>query len=357
MLALLLVCSLAPCIRSSFPGGPTQQCADDAGPPWGDDGPVAYYEGFLNAPVLPPSGSCPPALSSACAAKGALAAYMDGPIDCGGKGWFCRLTDQPGHRAPGATATAFPDSNFASCNQSNTDHDRDGHCHGSDHDDVYGWWIRDHWHRNYAGSLKCCCGWQATVGVVNRCDYRAHVRRRSIQSCRDANEEHDVNWNPGCTATHFANFKEPPEETCWHLTSFGPATLTGRRRTVTSKAPASTSGAETTRAPTSTSKAEADCFVLLASDRKLHGRKTRIWKKTGRNSKAVVDACRQKCSQEVDCDVGEVKEGKKTVCVLWRIRYNWNEASDIRIKRKPGWEVYYDACKLRGKPERRLLLV
>jgi len=66
----------------------------------------------------------------------------------------------------------------------------------------------------------------------------------------------------------------------------------------------------------------------------------------------------KKCSQDADCDVWQVKEGKtKTVCVLWSIRYKWNAASDIRLKRKRGWEVYYDACKHPGEPERRLLLV
>jgi len=207
--------------RGASPDGPNQQCGDDAGPPWEDDGPIAYYEGFPNAPVLP-SGECPAPLSAACAGKGALAAHMDGPVDCGGKGWFCRIFDQPDHRMPGVSGGRFPDSNFASCNQSETDHDLDGHCHGSDVDDTYGWWIRDHWHRNYAGKLKCCCDWQATVGVVNRCDYRKHVTPEVRLTCRDANEEHNVDWGPGCTKDHFQNYKEPPAGTCWEVASFGP---------------------------------------------------------------------------------------------------------------------------------------
>merc|ERR1712226_933436 len=100
--------------------------------------------------------------------------------------------------------------------------DRDGHCHGSDVDDTYGWWIRDHWHRNYAGRLKCCCDWQATIGVVNRCDYRKHVTQAALATCRDANEEHDVDWHPGCTPQQYANYQEPPAEQCWEVTSFGP---------------------------------------------------------------------------------------------------------------------------------------
>lgn len=218
----IIVFSFCMAAMGAFPDGPNQQCHDDAGPPWTDDGPVAYYVGFPNAPLLPSSGECPAPLSAACAEKGALPAHLDGPVDCGGKGWFCRIFDQPDHRMPGVRGGSFPDSNFASCNQSETEHDLDGHCHGSDVDDTYGWWIRDHWHRNYAGRLKCCCDWQATVGIVNRCDYRKHVTPAALPNCRDANEEHNVDWGPGCNQSHFQNYKEPAAETCWEVTSFGP---------------------------------------------------------------------------------------------------------------------------------------
>lgn len=216
-----LIGLLASVSWASFPDGPNQQCADDAGPPWLDDGPTAYYVGYPNDPVLPPSGECPAPLSAACASKGTLAAYLDGPVDCGGQGWFCRITDQPDHRAPGVTS-GFPDCNYASCNQSDSDHDQDGHCHGSDIDGVYGWWIRDHWHRNYAGYLKCCCDWTASRGIVNRCDYRKLVTTETQPACRDANEEHTVDWSPGCTQEDFQNYQEPPDATCWELRSFGP---------------------------------------------------------------------------------------------------------------------------------------
>eukprot|EP00931_Biecheleriopsis_adriatica_P121364 TRINITY_DN96448_c0_g1_i1.p1 TRINITY_DN96448_c0_g1~~TRINITY_DN96448_c0_g1_i1.p1 ORF type:complete len:554 (+),score=64.73 TRINITY_DN96448_c0_g1_i1:75-1736(+) len=223
MLCFTILVSWLAAAMGGFPDKPNQQCQDDAGPLWVDDGPTAYYEGFPNAPVLPASGKCPAPLSSACMRKGALAAHMDGPVDCGGKGWFCRITDQPDHRMPGA-GSSFPDSNFASCNQDlrEGDHDEDGHCHGSDVDDTYGWWVRDHWHRNYAGKLKCCCDWNATIGVVNRCDYRKHVTPEVLPTCRDANEEHNIDWGPGCTYEHFLNYREPPAETCWEVTSFGP---------------------------------------------------------------------------------------------------------------------------------------
>lgn len=220
--AVVGVLQLVAVSERGFPDGPNQQCSDDAGPPWEDDGNVAYYVGFPNTPVLQQPNLCPAPLSAACKLKGALAAHLDGPVDCAGKGWFCRIFYQPDHRMPGMSAGDFPDSNFASCNQSDTDHDRDGHCHGSDVDDTYGWWIRDHWHRNYAGSLKCCCDWKATIGVVNRCDYRKHVSPSVRLNCRDANEEHNVDWAPGCTQSHFRNYQEPPSEKCWQVSSFGP---------------------------------------------------------------------------------------------------------------------------------------
>lgn len=222
VLAGIVLIAFSSTALAGFPDGPNQQCRDDAGPPWEDDGPIAYYVGFPNTPILR-NGKCPPAVEAACQQKGALAAHLDGPIDCGGRGWFCRINDQAGHRAPGFSGGRFPDSNYASCNQADTDHDLDGHCHGSDEESAYGWWIRDHWHRNYAGSLKCCCGWEeALTGVVNRCDYRKYVSPSVRPGCRDANEEHDVDMHPGCTQDDFLNYAEPPAEQCWEVMSFGP---------------------------------------------------------------------------------------------------------------------------------------
>ncbi|KAH8095118.1 hypothetical protein JL720_2394 [Aureococcus anophagefferens] len=66
------------------------------------------------------------------------------------------------------------DLNFDHCNETAND-DLTGHCHGSTDDATYGWWIRDHWFRGYAGSLFCCCDWERTKGVVSRCDYRMPV--------------------------------------------------------------------------------------------------------------------------------------------------------------------------------------
>lgn len=213
-----------------FPEGPSQQCRDDAGPPWSDD--VAgqpYYGPPMrnravdpnNLPVL--DDRCPPPLEGACEAKGALAAHMEGPVDCGGRGWFCRITEEADHRQPGIQPGSFPDSNFVHCNHSSSDEpwqDTDGHCHGSDVDNVYPWWIRDHWHRNYAGRLKCCCDLAATTGIVNRCDYRKYVAPGDLATCRDANEEHSVKIEPGCPRA--SAVIEPPAEQCWEVEHFGP---------------------------------------------------------------------------------------------------------------------------------------
>merc|ERR550537_1370991 len=96
---------------------------------------------------------------------------------------------------PGWNNPDFEDYNFAHCNETNADErDDNGHCHGSDSDDTYGWWVRDHWHRGYAGTLHCCCDWTKTAGTVNWCDYRRKVSPSEVapqsDSCRDANEGH-----------------------------------------------------------------------------------------------------------------------------------------------------------------------
>merc|ERR1712004_141429 len=90
----------------------------------------------------------------------------------------------------------YVDLNMQLCNAPDADEsDQGGHCHGSDRDDVYGWWVLDHWHRGYAGDLKCCCnpapGWpEGLKGLVNRCDYRRHIAPKDLGKCRDANEDH-----------------------------------------------------------------------------------------------------------------------------------------------------------------------
>ena len=81
------------------PEGPSQQCQDDAGPPWVDDGENypngRYHDEWPVTPVLPSDGECPTPLKTACEQKPIKAAYMEGPIDCGpGGGWFCRIMEQ-----------------------------------------------------------------------------------------------------------------------------------------------------------------------------------------------------------------------------------------------------------------------
>jgi len=206
--------------NGKWPKGPSQQCRDDAGPPWTDDGQKPYYVGFSAKPKLLASGACPKPLQETCKTDGVLSAFHNGPVNCGGRGWFCILTEQKGHRNPEVRAGKFPDSNFAFCGQKDINHDRDGHCHGSDVDDVYGWWVRDHWHRNYAGKLKCCCDWRASAGVGNRCDYRKKVTPDVVDNCRDANEEHEVDWHPSCKGDWRS--KAPPADQCWEMEGFGP---------------------------------------------------------------------------------------------------------------------------------------
>ena len=54
---------------------------------------------------------------------------------------------------------SYGDCNFANCATPDADElDTDGHCHGSDDDSTYGWWVRDHHFRGYTGTLNCCCG-------------------------------------------------------------------------------------------------------------------------------------------------------------------------------------------------------
>ena len=131
------------------PEGPNQQCEDDQGPSWDEDRELygrfkRYYDDTPAAPVLGPGGVCPDPLAGACASKGIKEAFMDGPVDCGGQGWFCRILPQEGWSG---TPFASGDANFAHCRSPRADfRDDEGHCHGSDDDGVYGWWVRDHWY-------------------------------------------------------------------------------------------------------------------------------------------------------------------------------------------------------------------
>merc|ERR1711934_61757 len=106
----------------------------------------------------------------------------------------------------------FQEANFYHCNTtSTTEQEKEqghpnsqGHCHGGISDEIYGWWVRDHWFRGYAGTLHCCCDYGAAKGVVNSCDIRRHVKQAEIKAgtCRDPNEDARAahQYNGGCSA-------------------------------------------------------------------------------------------------------------------------------------------------------------
>ena len=128
----------------------SQQCQDDAGPPFMDDaetfGPGGTFHDQKPATAV---GDCPAPLQGACGKKEQTAAFLEGPIDCGGRGWFCRILEEPGW----PTINLISDVNFGYCNTTegfeDAGFDKAGHCHGSNSDDSYYWWVRDHWHRQY----------------------------------------------------------------------------------------------------------------------------------------------------------------------------------------------------------------
>ena len=76
-------------------------------------------------------------LATACAAS-KIAAFP-GLIDCDKRSWFCRIERQD----------RFVEREFRlNCARpQRPTGGADGHCHGSDSDETYGWWVRDHWFR------------------------------------------------------------------------------------------------------------------------------------------------------------------------------------------------------------------
>jgi len=243
----------------------SQQCTEDAGPAWSDDGQTYpnkhYWSAHPSKPQLPNSGSCPAPLAASCARKGIKAAHLDGPIDCGGKGFFCRIMPQTdwvnsdakpmmGEKAS-FHLKVFKEANFYHCNTtSKTEAEKEqghphsqGHCHGGITDEIYGWWTRDHFFRGYAGTLHCCCDYKGgTVGVVDSCDVRRPVSRaeQKAKQCTDVNEDARAQhmYKGGCTAAHKASFNDPltdatpGQETCWSVTSFGVGGPPGKQSTL-----------------------------------------------------------------------------------------------------------------------------
>jgi len=218
--------------QPSFPSY-SQQCTDDAGPPFADDEPgTLYHDGSAAFPVLK-NGNCATPIASACSSRGnAKTAYLEGPIQCNGNGWYCRmLVDE--NWPP---QNLISDLNFGYCNLTDAiedpGYDRSGHCHGSDDDSTYYWWLRDHWFRGYNGRVRCCCNWNEgpdalTAGrIVNRCDFRRLVTpTEDVNQCRDANEDHGKGYEGGCDPS-FSTFQlnqEIPEDDdrCWEIQRFG----------------------------------------------------------------------------------------------------------------------------------------
>merc|ERR1712003_298822 len=111
---------------------------------------------------------------------------------------------------------------------------------GSDKDNTYYWWVRDHWHRQYNGHLRCCCGWEEGSDtpmfagrIGNRCDFRRQVTQdEDLSKCRDANEEdvdnlpHGLSYEGGCNDQYNNQIGSPiPEDDsmCWEVRYFGEA--------------------------------------------------------------------------------------------------------------------------------------
>jgi len=218
-----------------------QFCRDDAGPPYLDDEETfpdggKYHDTSEAIPILQ-NGQCAPKMAKACNQRpNTRTAYFEGPIDCGGNGWFCRIMPDENW----APINLIADLNFGHCNTTDgigdAGWDRDGHCHGSSDDNTYYWWMRDHYHRGYNGRLRCCCGWYTSVDtggsqnlfsgrIANRCDYRKMLQRGEAKSCRDANEEHNLGYDDvGCDPSTTSQIGSPiPEDDsmCWEMAKFG----------------------------------------------------------------------------------------------------------------------------------------
>jgi len=250
-----------------------QQCQDDAGPPFLDDEETfpnggKYHDGSAAVPILQ-DGKCAPVMQNACQQRPTtIGAYLEGPIDCGDQGWYCRIIIEDGWDNIGLRA----DYNFGHCNSTenfeDAGTDKDGHCHGSSYDNTYYWWIRDHWHRQYNGRLRCCCGWYSNTAtpeispeplyngrIANRCDYRRLVTpTEDVSKCRDANEDHGLGFDDiGCNSAYSDQIGKPiPEDDskCWEVSKFGDSGLdTTRAPTPASAAPTRSEGTEPTPPP------------------------------------------------------------------------------------------------------------
>ena len=151
--AFLLVVLVAACLPDSARADITwplynQACRDDAGPPYEDDSETfgtngeKYHDGSSAFPVLQSDGQCAKPLQDACASRPTFkTAYLEGPISCGDKGWYCRIYKDDDNGWPNINLSG--DVNFGLCNSTasfeDAGYDQDGHCHGSDNDSTYYW--------------------------------------------------------------------------------------------------------------------------------------------------------------------------------------------------------------------------
>eukprot|EP00873_Tetraselmis_striata_P033561 jgi/Tetstr1/453825/TSEL_040776.t1 len=140
-------------------------------------------------------------------------AFMEGPINCGGKGFFCRMKEDHAGIDRGVTGTPgdqlLANRNFGYCvdrtvdrqidwnNLSRQPNNNDGHCHGSDLDE--------------RGDNE---DWEPALDYISRCDYRG-------ATANDANQ----NFERGCgrDIEKFIPKDDYPGEAdmCWTVQNFG----------------------------------------------------------------------------------------------------------------------------------------
>jgi len=193
-----------------------------------------YHDGSPAVAVLNGNGSCPDPLEAACSTKEPTAAFLEDPIDCGDQGWYCRILEEPGWDP----VNLVGDFNFGYYNTTEgfaeKEYDQSGHCHGSDRDETYYWWVRDHWFRQYNGRVRCCCGWDdlSEGRVANRCDFRKLLTPdEDVNECRDTNEEGVTPYEGGCERSNNPtqlNVPIPEDDAkCWEIQKFGEPCVNG----------------------------------------------------------------------------------------------------------------------------------
>ena len=148
----------------------SQQCDRDEGPRVENDAEtfgvgIKYHTNSPASPVLLANGECADPLKSACSLRNdPRLAYMEGPIDCGGNGFFCTVVEQDDWDP----RELLDNLNFGYCNtteafDANNDYQEDGHCHGSDDDSAYYWVLRDHWFRQYVRAFGTLCAYTSAT--------------------------------------------------------------------------------------------------------------------------------------------------------------------------------------------------